>query len=315
MSVTASTACFAEYPGRKRKFLFQIVQRPASLLVMMVLWLAALGVLHPAHAETGSSALAGYKEDRQGALARNRTVERDWESYFQEKEALNACGDRCGKNIAAFFNMIEAVKKERDKLLQIELINAWVNLHVAYDHDELRRAKSNSDHRTMKQALIDGKGVCNEIARLKMFGLEQTGFAPDDIRVAGEALFIGGKAQGTGHAVATVRLNGKTWIMNILPGGFTPQIMKIMKEEQKIALASKIETAEAHLNFSGNSYWAPRGWNFVPSYQYNADQHSQYIAPVPRKDMSNVPTAARDANAETRQLDTAKLKKAKTIME
>ena len=225
--------------------------------------------------------------------------------YLEDKKELEgeiaACGmahASCHPRVREFAAMLEAVRKIPNKLTQVEIVNAWVNIKIAYDLKEPILSSTNDDHRTLSNALKDSKAVCDEIARLKLFGLEKLGFAPDDIRWVAEDLYVDGRLQKHGHAVTVVRIGNKIWAMNLMPADM-PRSISPAGEIDLAMTASRLESSATQLNFSRQSDWSKACYLYLPTYQFNAAQDASYDSAEPLGDLSNVPASARRAVKET----------------
>lgn len=235
------------------------------------------------------------------AQNRARYIE-DKKELEAEMKACTAGPHGCHSPIGEFAAMLEKVRAIPDRLAQAKIVNAWINIRIAYDTNEPLYAKNNDDHRTLSNALKDGKAVCDEIARLKLFALERLNFSPDDIRWVAEDMYVDGRPQQHGHAVMVVRDKGKVWVMNLMPAE-RPRSLTQPEAMGMIISASKLESSATQLNFSRQSDWSKACYIFLPTFQFNATQAGSYDSAEPLGDWSNVPAQARNAVKETISLN------------
>ncbi|MDE2030216.1 MAG: transglutaminase domain-containing protein, partial [Alphaproteobacteria bacterium] len=200
--------------------------------------------------------------------------------------------------IKAFADMLERVKEIPSQLTQIETINAWVNLYIRYDKKE---AKDDLPHRSLERALIDRKGVCDEIARLKLFALEALGYQENDIRWVSETYYKNDVRNDPGHAVTLVRIGDDHWILN----DWSSSIRKYRITEKNAADmmdgASQIEKASTELNITGESFWGEQGHALMPEASFNSNERAVYDVTAHNK----LPeTAMSEASREAEYSDT-----------
>jgi hypothetical protein len=226
-------------------------------------------------------ALAGFNERRDDPRRWERYQELvdERNRFCREKAELIGRIDACrhdGKGSPAvkrFTDMIDYLRGVPDKRMQALLVNAWINLALAYD-------PPTRPYRSLIGALSDAKGGCYEIAGLKLAALEILGFAADDVRLVMELSTTNGKRDETGHTVVAVRIEGQNWIMNDqhMRAGFVATRSAFFVASYH----SVMEPDGVHVNYSNNSLWTPNT-NYFPWGAYNSSYLARYVG-VTRSD-------------------------------
>lgn len=137
-------------------------------------------------------------------LARNRA-----ELDKVLRDCAREVGEPCKPGLQKYQTMLKEVREMRAPYLQAMVVNAWVNSAIRYDNEEIGK----NNRRNLNEALIDGKGVCDEQAQLKLHALQAVGFKPEDIRFVVGNVVQNGKFK-IAHAVTTVRIDGRTLVLN-----------------------------------------------------------------------------------------------------
>jgi predicted transglutaminase-like cysteine proteinase len=97
--------------------------------------------------------------------------------------------------------------RAREGRARIGEINRAVNLAIRPVSDE--RQFGVADHWSGPlETIASGKGDCEDYAILKLFALQQSGFARSDLRL----IIVSERAAQSAHAVAAVRLHGR-WLL------------------------------------------------------------------------------------------------------
>ncbi len=124
--------------------------------------------------------------------------------------ALAQCGDggACAPGVARYRRMLQTARRVPDDTVRASFINAWINLTVRYDY-----RTPHNHRRTLTQALIDRKGVCDEQAQLKLYALDATGTPPQSARLVLAALRHN-DGTTTAHAFVMTRTNGTNWVLD-----------------------------------------------------------------------------------------------------
>ncbi len=137
-------------------------------------------------------------------LARNRA-----ELEMVLRDCANEVVVPCAPGLQKYQTMLTEVREMHAPYLQAMVVNAWVNSAIRYDNEEVGSNK----RRNLDEALIVGKGVCDEQAQLKLHALQAVGFKPEDIRFVVGNVVQNGKFK-IAHAVTTVRIDGRTLVLN-----------------------------------------------------------------------------------------------------
>jgi predicted transglutaminase-like cysteine proteinase len=279
------------------------------LLSQKSLWLAAAicACAAPTQAvakdgPAGLSTIAGIKESLvpivRHPTARMTQAVDDRREYLAEQakldEALSACSKapkRCPPGIKAYQALIDDSKKfSGNALLQAAMVNAGVNLSITYDEKELKGLrKPNGWYRTLKNTLVDQKGVCNEHAELKYYALRKAGIPSGDILILNELVVEKGRLLRIGHNVVALRTGGKTWILDDQQDWGKSRKINAHKAVQMLDDHSEIEKASVHVNFDGQSAFSEKDDKFYPWLSYN-ENHVGYFPAVSE---SNKPVAGR----------------------
>lgn len=137
-------------------------------------------------------------------LVRNRT---EFDQVLRDcaREVMQPCAP----GLLKYQAMLNEVRAMGAPYLQAMVINAWVNSAIRYDNEEVGSNK----RRNLDEALIVGKGVCDEQSQLKLHALQAVGFRPADTRYVVGNVVQNGKFK-IAHAVATVRINDRTFVLN-----------------------------------------------------------------------------------------------------
>ncbi len=124
--------------------------------------------------------------------------------------ALDQCDDGgvCAPGVASYRRMLQTARRVPDSTVRAGFINAWVNLTIHYDF-----STPHNHRRTLTQALVDHKGVCDEQAQLKLYALDATGTPPQSARLVLAALRHQ-DGSTTAHAFVMTRTNGTNWVMD-----------------------------------------------------------------------------------------------------
>jgi hypothetical protein len=162
--------------------------------------------------------------------------------------------------------MIDYVHGVPDKKMQALLVNAWINLALAYD-------PPTRPYRSLVGALTDAKGGCYEIAGLKLAALEILGFAADDVRLVAELSTTNGKRDETGHTVVEVRIDGQNWIMN--DQHMRAEFIATRSAFFVASYHSVMEPDCVHVNYGNNSLWTPNV-KYFPWGSYNSAYFARY---------------------------------------
>jgi predicted transglutaminase-like cysteine proteinase len=137
-------------------------------------------------------------------LVRNRT---EFDQVL--RDCAREVAQPCAPGLQKYQAMLTEVREMRAPYLQAMVINAWVNSSIRYDNEEVGTNK----RRNLDEALIVGKGVCDEQAQLKLHALQAVGFKSDDTRYVVGNVVQNGKFK-IAHAVATVRIDGRALVLN-----------------------------------------------------------------------------------------------------
>ncbi|CAK9253394.1 unnamed protein product [Sphagnum jensenii] len=226
--------------------------------------------------------MGGYREYHGYWLGSSygKHVLEDQARYIGDKKELDAtlaaCTVQaavCNPNIKAFSTMVEKVKTIEDEITQSEVIQAWVDAAIVYDHDEekaLDKAGSAPlPYRTLTQSLIDLKGVCKEIAELKFVAHELIGRSEKNMRLVAVHIFDNG-VPNENHAVIETRIGHQNFILNL----FDPMMFqnRLTPNDLKNAIisASTLETDATTLNVMGTSKWSDPGDRLQPYWTFNS---------------------------------------------
>lgn len=131
--------------------------------------------------------------------------------------ALRQCAAEpanCAPGIREYSTMLEVARALPDRLTQSSFVNAWVNTALLYDGVV---ANDKLPHRSLTEALSDGRAVCDEQAQLKLHALNAIGFPAQDVRyVLGfvRSNAADGRLQDSGHAVVLARHGRVNWVLN-----------------------------------------------------------------------------------------------------
>ena len=260
--------------------------------------------------------VGGYAEYKDPFGLKNHWITQDQAKYLADKAELEAAMDVCVKNpahhdprVRELMHMIEKGRRIPDQLTQAQLVTAWFNIKIKYDDNEKKVAKTDLDHRSLLQALREGKTVCDGQSALKLFVLEKLGFDQSSIRWMGEKTYLKGKTRG-GHAIVLVRIEKQLWAMDHQPLSIKGKRISRTTARNEMIVASTLEPVATHFNFSGKSFTAIRGVVAVPDFSYNSTQVFFFDSHgAPHKDLSNVPKAAHHAKEKTTSLTLATMRK------
>ncbi|MGB9152465.1 MAG: transglutaminase domain-containing protein [Alphaproteobacteria bacterium] len=259
--------------------------------------------------------VGGYQEYTDPSSSKTGWLSTYQARYLQDSAELQAAMDDCTKNaptcdphVKAFADMLKLVKKVPDQLTQIEMVDTYLNT-ISYDYDEESHAKSDLDHHTFKQVLDLNKGVCDEVAGLKLFALEKLGFHEQNIRWVGEDVYGDGE-RADAHAVTAVRIGSQVWIMNlgdaIDAGNYTGQkaVLLVMSN-------STVEASDTELNFSNHSFFQDYvpGIYLVPATAFNSTSTGLYRDLIPDKNLNNIPPEDRLAPKDSKAISLHTLEK------
>lgn len=109
-----------------------------------------------------------------------------------------------------------------DDKTKIEIVNIWVNSAIAYDYEKGKKAdEGGSDskdaadwYNTPLETLKTGKGVCGDIARLKLETLTAAGIVPEnDMRLVIGSI-LSEKPSRDQHEELMVHVDGKNYMLN-----------------------------------------------------------------------------------------------------
>jgi Transglutaminase-like superfamily len=219
-------------------------------------------------------AMAGFDERRDDPAQweRHQELVDERNRFCREKAELIRRMDACRRDgkgppaIEQFAAMTDYVRGVPDKKTQALLVNAWINLAIAYD-------PPTRPYRSLSGALTDAKGGCYEIAGLKLAALEILNFAADDVRVVAELSTTNGKRDETGHTVVELRIDGQNWIMN--DQHMRAEFIATRSAFFVASYHSVMEPDCVHVNYSNNSLWTPNT-NYFPWGSYNSSYFARY---------------------------------------
>ncbi len=182
---------------------------------------------HPVKAADSFANVNGYQATSHGVLSSTRQM--DTGAFFTEFDAearrdggldraFAAAKDKADPislRLAAAQAVIEVTSGIEDMGVKVQAVNSFVSRTIGYDQE-----KANSswkvDHSTWLQTpdetLSKGKGVCGDVALLKMAMLLRVGFRPENVGI----LEISADKDGTSdlHVVALVRIDKRNYILN-----------------------------------------------------------------------------------------------------
>lgn len=182
-------------------------------------------------------------------------------------------------NIRLFSDMLERVKGIQDKHMQVMLVQAWVNLFLRYDEQASLRTTDYSNHHSLKNAIVLKRGMCDEVARLKLFALEELGFPQNDVRFVRFSLLSDGKVDLNSHGAALVRLGREKWILhNFHPYDEQNRISKDFQYMRPTTYSSMLEDDVTGLNLDNRSYFLKGDRRFVPDYSFNSSQRAEFAS-------------------------------------
>jgi predicted transglutaminase-like cysteine proteinase len=130
----------------------------------------------------------------------------------REKSAYKACdksSSNCHRKVRAWRKSIRSLGKTRGYNL-LAAVNSNVNRLVDYRDDIV--AYGRQDHWATPMEALTGQGDCEDYAILKYATLRELGIRDSDMRI----VVVKDQRRGIGHAVLSVRMNGKTYILDSL---------------------------------------------------------------------------------------------------
>lgn len=190
-------------------------------------------------------------------------------------QVLRDCGSEltqpCAPGLQKYQTMLSEVRALHAPYLQAMVINAWVNSAIRYDNEEVGSNK----RRNLDEALIVGRGVCEEQAQLKLHALQAVGFKPGDTRYVVGNVVQNGKFK-IAHAVATVRIDDRTFVLNNqLSAQMPAQAASFQAISKQIDVTSRLmTTAELHGDKPEERSPAEK---FLPVYAMNYQTAAPYI--------------------------------------
>lgn len=226
------------------------------------------------------------------------TTPERWSKYYQARfirnsqeldQALIDCQNNsptCDPNIKSFARMLDEVRQISDQATQIMAVNAWVNLWINYDFKE---AETHAEHRSLKQAIIDRQGVCDEQAQLKTFAIEKLGFSDDQVRWVGLDYYMNAKHEKDGHAFTVVKIGQTNWVLNNQSPIWEGESLNNYRNAlTAISYSSLMETAEAATNIAETSFLYDKGQTFIPLYAFNRTKRLTYVPKMPPENLKDV---------------------------
>ena len=141
---------------------------------------------------------------------------REWRSVLRriarERAAYKACetdGTQCHKKVRAWRSTMKSLGDATGMKL-LATINRKVNQLIDYRDDI--DAYGRDDHWASPIEALTGQGDCEDYAILKYASLLELGVSDKNMRI----VIAKDKRRGIGHAVLSVRMNGKTYILDSL---------------------------------------------------------------------------------------------------
>ncbi len=196
------------------------------------------------------------------------------------RKAIAACRQgACPElhNIRLFSDMLDRVKGIQDQRMQVLIVQAWINLFMRYDVEEYRQSRDFSRHHSLKEALTLKKGVCDEVARLKLFALEELGFPHDDVRFVRFSALRDGKLTLDSHSAAFVRLGQQRWVLhNFHPYSARNHVLTSCSLVRLLTAASVLEDHVTGLNLDGRSRFMRSDRHFLPDHSFNSAQRAAF---------------------------------------
>jgi hypothetical protein len=184
--------------------------------------------------------------------------------------AIDECDEKRSPKIAAYAFMLSEAREIGDDLAQALLINAWTNLAIGYD----KVAYDNDlPARTQVQAIEDGRGICDEIAQIKLGSLEITGGNATGAFCLGARGIRDNKEQDKGHATIVKKIDDVPWTLddncslNRINGAAWPAL----SEKERLIYVSLMEPAPIKMGVGGavSHIWPNKQMSPVLGYNYN----------------------------------------------
>lgn len=176
----------------------------------------------------------------------------------------------CAPGLQKYQQMVQEVRTFHAPYLQAMVINAWVNSAIRYDNEEVGSSK----RRNLDEALLVGKGVCDEQAQLKLHALQAVGFKPDDTRYVVGNVVQNGMFK-IAHAVATVRINDQSFVLdNQMSGEMPPHAASFQAVSALLNRASRLKTTTEM--YGANPEQRSAAEKFLPVYAMNYQTAAPY---------------------------------------
>ena len=201
--------------------------------------------------------IGGYQEDPTPVDGSKIDLPQNRDKYLKDKAELLAALDACAKNLTTcdphvrpFLNVLELAQKVPDTLTKMEMLQTYFN---TFTYDDAEIGSINIHDHSLKEALDLNRAICDEIARLKMFGAEYLKLPESSIRYVSENLYTpNGEFVGS-HAVMDAKIGNKVWAISL--GGYPIDASNLSGKQAEILtiLLSEIEEASAQLDMSGHS--------------------------------------------------------------
>jgi len=258
--------------------------------------------------------LPGYKEGRKEPkaaakpflradglhLRKAQTIAEKQAQYLKEKAELKIAlrhaatnPEVCNPKIRFFAQMLAFAGKAPVTQNALCFINSWINNKIAYNYTQIGANNEAAPARSLLQVVKTDQGICDDVARLKLFVLEELiarkkiDLKPSDVRWLGEEIHKEGAPNVTHAAVGVRAKDGQVWILNnqfkILARkeeGKTIKLQTITWEDANslIHFASFIQIAPAHLGVNGFGAFAEGRGLSIPHCSFNSSRAS-YLRP------------------------------------
>ncbi len=166
-------------------------------------------------------------------------------------QAISECrrGIVCDPHIKSFINMLDEASADPNPLHKIVIINAWVNLSVAFQ----KEGGDNLSHRPLLEIFTNGAS-CDGYSLLKLYALRHTGFGKTEAFWMGileyqkPISFERLKGHAAGHAIAVAKIGTKFWALDFFTNPY-----RFSTKEAVIQDAGAVEELSSYVNYSGNS--------------------------------------------------------------
>lgn len=237
-------------------------------------------------------------------LRKAKTIAEKQAQYLKEKGQLKIAlhhattnPEACHPGIRSLARMLAFAGKVQVTQNALLFINGWVNNKVPYDFKKLQANKP-AQARSLLNVVKTGEGICDDVARLKLFILEELierkkiDLKPSDVRWLGEEEHKEGTTNTTHAAVGVRAKDGQVWILNnqykVMAGGDKDKPVKLStitwaQADELICFASYIQIVSAHLGINGFSAFSSGRGDAIPRCSFNSLRASYFQPGIPQK--------------------------------